>query len=60
MLLQAKCTDMLSVVIDLVRVSILDTLKAEVQNHLDKRFLLAIGILPAATSGLSYFTLVIY
>lgn len=44
----------------LARVSALDTLKAEVENCLDKRFLLAIGVLPAATSILSYFTLVIY
>lgn len=44
----------------LVPVSTLDTLKAEVQNYLDKRFLLAIGVLPAATSILSYFILVIY
>lgn len=44
----------------LVRVSTLDTLKVEVQNHLDKRFMLAIGVLPAATSVLTYFTLVIY
>lgn len=44
----------------LVRVSTLDALKAEVENHLDKRFLLAIGVLPAATSILSYFILVTY
>lgn len=37
----------------LVPVSTLDTLKAEVQNYLDKRFLLAIGVLSAAASILS-------
>lgn len=44
----------------LVPVSTLGTLKAEVQNYLDKKLLLAIGVLPAATSILSYFILVIY
>lgn len=44
----------------LVHVSTCDALKGEVQNHLDKRFLLAVGVLPAATSVLSYFTIVIY
>lgn len=44
----------------LVLVSACDALKGKVQNHLDKRFLLAVGVLPAATSVLSYFTVVTY